>query len=300
MTKKDSAAFAAISLLLIITALFFIPSQKHPGKKMPPVIVTSQELVFNDSLDLINYFDSIDYGWPIKSAAHIPKTLIKKMPQDMKDLKDVKTRKHLFIRIMLPIIIAEQKRIREQRKTLKLILQSDIQQNKKMQNWLNKLFKEYKIKPSLSFEEKANALLTKFDELPITLVLAQAAIESGWGTSRFTRLGNSLFGEWTFEPGDGIIPVNRQPGKTHEVKAFPSLRDAIASYIKNINRNNAYKELRKYRADMRKNHQPLDAKILAKGLQRYSQKGEAYVTSLLKILNSKEFKQVEALKLDAI
>ena len=300
MTKKDSAAFAAISLLLIITALFFIPTQKHPIKKTPSDIVTSQEQVFDDSQALINYFDSIDYVWPIKSATHIPNTLITKMPQDMKDLKDVKTRKHLFIRIMLPIIIAEQKRIREQRKTLKLILQSDIQQNKKMQDWLNKLFKEYKIKPSLSFEEKANALLTKFDELPVTLVLAQAAIESGWGTSRFTRLGNSLFGEWTFEPGNGIIPANRQPGKTHEVKAFPSLQDAIASYIKNINRNNAYKELRKYRADMRKNHQPLDAKILAKGLQRYSQKGEAYVTSLLKILNSKEFKQVEALKLDAI
>ena len=181
---------------------------------------------------------------------------------------------------------------------LKLALKSNAERYKNTHNELNKIFAEYKISNKLSFAAKSKMLLSRFDELPLTLVLAQAAIESGWGTSRFTRVGNSLFGEWTYKQDEGIVPEGREDGKTHQIKAFPSLQDSIASYIKNINRNNAYKELRELRAEMRKNNQSLDSRQLAQGLQRYSQKGQDYVVSLLKILDSKEFKSIEKLNLD--
>jgi len=301
MKTFPAIGFAAVFLLAMVVTLFYLPSTNNEVSQ-PAVSSTPQTaLTFDSSKTLEDYFESIAYRWPISGSDVIPTTLIQSMPADIGTLTDIKKRKTLFIRIMLPIIVAEQQRIRDKRQTLKLALQfnhANNPGNHHLQKELNKLFTEYKISNKLSYQEKGKALLQRFDELPLALVLAQAAMESGWGTSRFTRVGNSLFGEWTYEKGTGIVPQGRDPGKTHKIKAFPSLQASIASYVKNINRNNAYKELRQQRSEMRLKQQALDARKLAQGLQRYSQKGQAYVVSLLQILNSKEFRQIEALNLD--
>ncbi|MDH5257700.1 MAG: glucosaminidase domain-containing protein [Gammaproteobacteria bacterium] len=304
MNKTTATSFAAFCLFAIAVTVVYLPATKV-SLSTSRFVNTQQTNILNfDSIEeLNNYFLSVNYQWPIKDLSLIPGTLVRSMPDDIGTIKDSKARKRLFIRIMLPIIRAEQQRIRNERRLLQLALQSSniknatkyTTKNTTTEEQLNTLFKEYKINAKLNFEEKSNQLLKRFDELPLTLVLAQAAIESGWGTSRFTRVGNSLFGEWTYQEGAGIVPEDRDDGKSHKIKAFPSLRDSIASYIKNINRNSAYKELRQYRYEMRLQQQTLDSRTLAKGLHRYSQKGEGYVVSLLQILNSSEFKQIESL-----
>ena len=308
MTKNSAVGFAAISLCLIAASLLYIPSN---NKTQTNTIDIRQNtvLLFNTTKDLLTHFESINYNWPIEDKASLPKTIIRSIPADAKNIRNSNERKALFIRVMLPVILAEQYRIRSERQMLELLLtkqngqltnlnDASIKNNKTIKDKLDKLFKEYKIKSTLTFSEKSRDLLNRFDELPLTLILAQAAIESGWGTSRFTRVGNSLFGEWTYQKGAGILPQNREAGKSHQIKAFSSLQGSIASYIKNINRNNAYKELRTLRTEMRLKQQTLDSRKLADGLHRYSQKGQDYVVSLKKILNSKEFRHLESLKLD--
>ena len=302
MTKNAVILFAGISLCAIFFLTLLVPQNNKTTittVSIKQTVGKPFELQFDTTDALQDYFSSVNYKWPIKSPEIIPSALIRSVPTDIHQNVDSKTRKQLFIRIMLPIIRAEQQRIREERKTLILALNSDLS-NPKIAKRINSLFSEYKINTKANFEEKRAELLSRFDELPVTLVLAQAAIESGWGASRFSRAGNSLFGEWTFQKDAGIVPEQRQSGKTHQVKAFYSLRDSIASYTKNINRNNAYKELRESRKRMRENNQPLDARILAEGLHRYSQKGYDYVVSLLQILNSSDFKQIESLQLDSM
>ena len=303
MTRNAVILFAGISLCAIFFLTLFVPQNNKAttisAGNIEHIKGKPLEMQFDTVEALQEYFSSVNYEWPLRNSETIPSALIRSVPADINQNIDSKTRKQLFIRIMLPIILAEQQRIREERKTLTLALNSNLS-HPKIEKRINKLFSEYKISTKVSFEEKRAALLSRFDELPVTLVLAQAAIESGWGASRFSRTGNSLFGEWTFNKDAGIVPEQRQSGKTHQVKAFYSLRDSIASYTKNINRNNAYKELRESRKSMRENSQPLDARILAEGLHRYSQKGYDYVASLIQILNSKDFKQIESLQLDSL
>jgi len=297
MTKNTSVIFAAISLCLITASLIYFPSNNKPSA--PEQREAGKQ--FSSTKALLDYFHSINYLWPITDPTKLPDVLIQSMPSDINTVQDYGVRKTVFIRVMLPIILATQERIRKERASLMATIKSgNTIQNQQLTDEVNSLFDEYNIDNSLSFQEKGDLLLLRYDELPLTLVLAQAAIESGWGTSRFTRVGNSLFGEWTYKKNAGIVPEDRQAGKSHQIKAFPSLQDSVTSYIRNINRNNAYKELREYRAEMRSNQQPLDARKLAEGLHRYSQKGKSYIVSLLQILNSKEFKQIESLKLDTI
>lgn len=252
------------------------------------------QLNFNTTKELQNYFHSQGYTWPIENGQNIPQITLQSLPDDLVNIQDADLRKSLFIQIMLPIIYAEQRHIRTVRNTIEEKL-NRTGNNATRHEWFNKLLQEYNVFDK-DFNAQRKNLLSRVDELPTTLILAQAAIESGWGTSRFAREGNSLFGEWTFRKGGGLIPENRQTGKSHQVKAFDSLSASVRSYMKNINRNRAYKELREYRKNMRQNGSTLDAFKLAEGLHRYSQKGEAYVRSLHNVMNSAEFKLIATLE----
>lgn len=129
----------------------------------------------------------------------------------------------------------------------------------------------------LDSAQAAAELLDKVDVVPVSLALAQAANESAWGKSRFAREGNNLFGIWTYDESQGIVPRNRQPGKKHLVRRFDSIADSVRYYIFTLNSHPAYVELRAIRAERRDSGQPLDGHSLADGLTRYSAKGEEYV-----------------------
>ncbi|MEQ8205500.1 MAG: glucosaminidase domain-containing protein [Woeseia sp.] len=129
----------------------------------------------------------------------------------------------------------------------------------------------------LSAAEARQLLQRRVDVIPEALVLVQAAKESGWGRSRFARNGNALFGEWCFSRGCGMVPSNRASGRSHEVRRFESVHDAVASYMDNLNSHSSYLELRIAREAMRANGEKLSALRLAEHLTEYSERREEYV-----------------------
>lgn len=135
-----------------------------------------------------------------------------------------------------------------------------------------------------SFDTRSDSdwdtLLRRVDTVPPSLALAQAANESAWGTSRFSREGNNFYGQWCFEEGCGIVPNSRDAGKSHEVAAFDSPRESVNRYINNLNTHDAYKPLRMIRARLRDQDKPVTGLQLAGGLGKYSERGDAYITEL--------------------
>ena len=127
-------------------------------------------------------------------------------------------------------------------------------------------------------------LLRRVDVIPASLALAQAANESGWGTSRFAREGNNYFGQWCYKKGCGIVPKGRGTRDVHEVATFNSPSDSVASYLRNLNSHKAYKTLRKIRVIMREEEQSIRGAELVKGLDKYSQRGQDYIIELRSII----------------
>ena len=157
---------------------------------------------------------------------------------------------------------------------------------------LSWLVKEYGVKSSVDTSEKISRLLQKVDILPVELVLVQAANESAWGTSRFAREGYNFFGLWCFRRGCGFVPSQRNEGAAHEVARFDNLSRATYTYMRNLNRHKAYKDLRSIRARLRMNQMPVTGMALAEGLMKYSERGAAYVEELQAMIRfNKEFLQ---------
>ena len=152
--------------------------------------------------------------------------------------------------------------------------------------WLADLASRYGVAEA-DFEDRQawlDGLLFRVDIVPASLVLAQAANESAWGTSRFVREGNNVFGQWCFDPGCGIVPAQRRQGATHEVRSFDTLHDAMEAYFLNINTNGNYQFFRELRQTMKLQQRELDSLVLAFGLNRYSQRGRNYVNELQTII----------------
>ena len=114
-------------------------------------------------------------------------------------------------------------------------------------------------------------LLEHIDIIPNSIALAQAAKESGWGTSRFARDGNALFGQWTYDDNSGLLPLGREEGEKHLIKSFPSLRESVKSYMRNINSHRAYSSFRKTRSEFRENNMKMNYFKLVDGLKPYAE-----------------------------
>lgn len=136
-----------------------------------------------------------------------------------------------------------------------------------------------------------NELLLMVDVIPASLVLAQAANESAWGTSRFALEGNNIFGQWCFVEGCGIVPNRRVEGATHEVKSFDSIEAAIEGYFLNINTHRLYVGFRQERARLRQLGQRLDPILLVQGLGRYSQRGENYIDEVQTMIQQNDLRE---------
>lgn len=137
------------------------------------------------------------------------------------------------------------------------------------------------------------ALRHRADVIPASMVLAQAAAESGWGTSRFAVEGNNLFGQWCYRKGCGMVPGARSEGMSHEVQVFDSVNEAVATYFRNINTNRAYRELRQIRASLRAQELPLTGIALVEGLQRYSSRGQAYIEELKELIRYNDLENIQ-------
>jgi len=212
------------------------------------------------------------------------------LPQEMKKIENIKKRKDLFVQIILPLIIKENNNIRLDRNKLFSILNKS--KNTKIEkNWLNLKFKQYGI-----VNKDLSTLKIRMDEVPVSMAIAQAAKETGWGTSRFAQEGNALFGQWTWS-GEGIKPSEADDDSTHKVMKFKVLQASVKAYQRNLNTHSSYKEFRSARAEMRDDGVKLDAIILSKYLDKYAETGKEYVKILQQIIRQNNLTDFDDAKL---
>ena len=200
-----------------------------------------------------------------------------KLPKELKNIESPKKRKKLFIKIVLPLIIEENHKIRFDRKKLfQIINKNNTSSSDKA--WLELKFKQYGVK-----NNDLAKLKIRMDEIPVSLAIAQAAKETGWGSWRFAQEGNALFGQWTWS-GEGIKPLEVEKNKKHKVAKFKILKASVRAYQRNLNTHSSYKEFRIERAIQRDNDEKLDSLKLVNFLEKYAETGKEYTEVLKKII----------------
>ena len=206
----------------------------------------------------------------------------------------VKEKKANFFNFLNPLIQKANADVIRQRQELLSIQQSLANLSSQQADRLAALAKTYKVSDELPLEAQIKALDKKINTIPASLVLAQAANESAWGTSRFAREGNNYFGQWCFSKGCGIVPSSRNSGANHEVADFDTPLDSVKSYIKNLNRHASYKTLREIRQNAIDNKQPVTGVALAEGLIGYSERREEYVKEIQNMIRYNKLSRFNA------
>ena len=274
LNRQDRFLLFFIGIIMLVVLTMLVIQNK------PMQVETVKELSL--------LFDEHQYSWPPDQA--VPTLFVEQFPDDMNALQG-KERKSVFFRTVLPLILEENASITADR----AMLINAIQHNKlheKTTSELKQLARKYGIEDGLQIKDIQQQLMRRIDVIPVELALAQAANESAWGTSRFTKEGNNLFGEWTYKQAEGLLPKERAKGKKHHVRKFKDLQSSIRSYMNNLNRGHAYQAFRKMRATMRKNNVNLDGNYLATGLSRYSERRLDYVDEIRAIIRQNELNKL--------
>ncbi len=209
---------------------------------------------------------------------------------DFSSIRDVQEKKQRFFEFMLPMIRHSNDLINQERQELvelrdHLLTHGALNYNQRGR--LDEIATKYRVADSTTGSadtEILNVLFSRVDVVPASLILAQSANESGWGTSRFAREANNLFGVWCFSRGCGLTPNRRDDGLTHEVAVYETLQDSVNAYIRTINTHRAYEDLREIRAGAREENARLTGLAMAEGLVRYSARGEAYVREIQQLI----------------
>ena len=236
-------------------------------------------------------FKETDYNLKdVRKTKLVKPVRLSLLPNEMKMIESTEKRKNLFIQIILPLIIEENNRIKLNRKKLFSILNKNHNSNAE-KKWLNEKFKQYGV-----LNKDLSTLKVRMDEVPVSLAIAQAAKETGWGTSRFALEGNALFGQWTWS-GEGIKPADADDNATHKVMKFKILKSSIRAYQRNLNTHSGYKEFRMARAALRDNRRNLDGLILATYLNRYAETGTEYVKIIKQIIKQNNLTDFDKVKL---
>ena len=212
------------------------------------------------------------------------------LPNEMKSIENSGKRKNLFIKIILPLVLEENNRIIIDRKKLFTILNKN-KNSKDEIKWLNQKFKQYGV-----VNKDLATLKVRMDIIPVSLAIAQAAKETGWGTSRFAIEGNALFGQWTWS-GEGIKPAGADTDATYKVMKFNVLKASVRAYQRNLNTHSSYKKFRFVRAQLRDDNKELNSLKLAEYLDNYAQTGTEYTKVLKQIIQQNQLKDFDEVKL---
>ena len=260
------------------------PEKSNKTKNLKPDI----EDVSLDTKITLNLFEDLKYDLKgIRSGALVKPIYLSKLPKDLKKLKSTQKKKDTFIKIVMPLILDENNKISENRKKLFKILGK--QNNSRGERvWLKRRFEDYGIK-----NEDVTALKIKMDVIPVSIAIAQAAKESGWGTSRFALEGNAMFGQWTWGK-KGISPLKREKNKDHKILKFPILRSSVKAYINNLNTHNGYREFREKRAELRRKNKKISGVLLVQYLHNYAATGSEYTKILKKIIEQNQLTDFDA------
>ncbi len=212
------------------------------------------------------------------------------LPNEIKKIESSQKRKDLFIQIILPLVIKENQNIKLDRKKLFKILNKS-KNTKNEKQWLNLKFKQYGV-----VNKDLSTLKVRMDEVPISMTIAQAAKETGWGTSRFALEGNALFGQWTWS-GEGIKPSGADDSTTHKVMKFKVLQASVRAYQRNLNTHSSYKNFRSARAELREEGKKLNSITLSEHLDKYAETGKEYVKVLQQIIKQNNLTDFDEAKL---
>ena len=236
-------------------------------------------------------FEDTDYKLDdVREKKLVKPVALTLLPAEIKMIENTKRRKEFFIQIVLPLILKENNNIRLDRKMLFTIINKN--NNSKLEKkWLEKKYKQYGI-PS----KDLSTLKVRMDEIPVSLAIAQAAKETGWGTSRFAQEGNALFGQWTWS-GEGLKPKEADGNEGHKVMKFNVLQASVRAYQRNLNTHSSYKNFRLARAQLRDTGKPLDSILLSHFLEHYAETGNEYVEVLKKIIKQNNLKDFDDAKL---
>ena len=240
---------------------------------------------------VIQLFKDVDYDLrTVRNEKLVKPIYFTQFPRDLDNLQSVQLKKETFIKIVLPLIVAENEKILDDREKLKTLIEKKFTTDTEKQ-WLRQKLLEYKVKKS-----DLDELLFRMDMIPVSIALAQAAKESGWGTSRFALEGNAIFGQWTWD-GQGIAPLKRDGDKNHKILKFPILRASVKAYKNNLNTHKSYSKFREKRSQLRSKNKSITGLALTDTLKNYAQTGSEYTKILNQIITQNRLSDFEPVRL---
>ena len=265
----------------------------EPKKEKSPSQVT--ELVLPNlnikTETVLSLFEDVEYDLKtVRYQKRVKPIYFTQFPKDLDEIKDTKLKKETFIKIVLPLVVAENDKILDDKIKLKRITSKKMTSDKE-KSWLRLKLREYKVKNSDMAE-----LNKRMDIIPVSIALAQAAKESGWGTSRFALEGNAIFGQWTWT-GQGIEPLNKGKNEGHKILRFPILRASVKAYKNNLNTHRGYSEFREKRYNIRKRNKSIRGLDLTDTLDKYAQTGKEYTDILEQIIKQNDLSDFEKVQL---
>ena len=255
-----------------------------------PSVVLKPQTWRTSANAVIARFESIGYDLDQvrRAASPVPRFYLDALPRDLADMSPISAKKRLFFQAVLPIVLQVNEEITVDRWRLKRLADRFTRADTPSpadtlssadREWLVTMADLY---GTDSFD--VQELLNRMDVVPPSLALAQAAEESGWGTSRFARQGNALFGQYTYKSKAGILPARRDADRRHRVRSHDNLLAAVRAYVHNLNSHWAYDDFRRRRAQLRRDGGQLDGDVLAGELRAYSERRGAYVESIRRII----------------
>ncbi|ARD21882.1 MULTISPECIES: glucosaminidase domain-containing protein [Shewanella] len=254
---------------------------------------SAKDISLNSLDELISLFDSLNYNTESWKAGvrEVPRLTFERVSEKWQQTSNeipVQMKKMVFFRLMAPLILISNENILNERQTVEQASLDD--------KSLIDIAVKYKVitdQDSALTEEQRQQLLKRVDIMPPSLVLAQAAEESGWATSRFTVEGNAFFGQWDFS-GNGMIPKQqRKELGNYGLARFDTPQASVEGYMLNINTNAAYIKLRELRRDLRADDQPITGIQLASTLDKYSERGQAYIDGIQQMIRYNKLDQVD-------
>jgi len=283
-----SALFGGLCVLLgamvpVWLALALLPDL---GPLRPPGVTKLEQ-----------HFAERGYSLAAVTDSHraVPRLFLKSLPKDWQQVREVDRRKVLFLLATLPLVLRENERILAERRRL-LGLRDRLSDGGRVapsdRAWLQRLAEKYRLE-----DVDLVRLLRRVDAVPVSLALAQAAVESGWGTSRFAAGGNALFGQWTGDGEDAMRPQQRDAQQTHGVRRFDTLAASVAAYMANLNRHAAYRAFRRQRAELRNLGRRLTGAALITTLLAYSQRGADYIAVLRQVMTENDLARFDSARL---
>ncbi len=260
-----------------------VPAPADVPVEMPPLVADASRIARMAASDLFALF--VDRGYLLREAKNgsepVPRLVVAQLPDDLAALDSSDLRKSVFIKSLLPLLLLENERILADRARLLDILKQGWPMGAARTAWLAELAERYETLP-----DRVHELVHRVDAVPVSLALAQAALESGWGTSRSAQSGQALFGQMSFRADDD-----------GRVRHFSDLGEAVEAYALNLNMHRAYGEFRRARATARADGKLPDGHALAAFLHRYSERRTEYVRDVRSLMRANGLRTLDQARL---